>query len=131
MRLARWIFRIAGIYGILVIAPLYFLEAKINAEQPPAITHPEYFYGFAGVTLCWQFVFLLISTDPARYRPLMPIAWLEKIGWAVAIPILYAQGRAAPVLLAGAAGDAILLVLFIAAFWKTGSREAESISLAA
>lgn len=119
MRFARWIFRIAGIYGVLVIAPLYFLEAKINAEQPPAITHPEYFYGFAGVTLVWQFVFLLISRDPLRYRPMMPLAMLEKISWVVAIPILFAQGRIAPILLAGAAGDALLLVLFVFAFLRT------------
>ena len=46
MKLARWIFGIAGVYGILVIAPLYFMEARIGHDDPPAITHPEYFYGF-------------------------------------------------------------------------------------
>jgi hypothetical protein len=126
MTSARWIFRIAGIYGVLVIAPLYFLERLINANQPPPITHPEYFYGFAGVTLVWQLVFLLISSDPVRYRPMMPLAMLEKIAWAVAIPILYFQGRVEPILLAGAAGDAVLLVLFVLAYARSRAADAPS-----
>jgi hypothetical protein len=73
MKLARWIFAIAGIYGILVIAPLYFAEGPIAQNDPPAITHPEFFYGFVGVTLAWQLVFLSIARNPMRYRPLMPV----------------------------------------------------------
>ena len=57
MKVARWIFGIAGVYGILVIAPLYFAEGQIAQNDPPAITHPEFFYGFIGITLAWQFVF--------------------------------------------------------------------------
>ena len=53
MSFARWVFRIAGIYGVLVIAPMYFLESRFPAENPPPITHPEFFYGFVGVTLAW------------------------------------------------------------------------------
>ena len=29
MRFARWIFRIAGIYGIIVMAPMLFMERQI------------------------------------------------------------------------------------------------------
>jgi hypothetical protein len=36
MKLARWIFAIAGVYGILVIAPLYFAEGQIAQSDPPA-----------------------------------------------------------------------------------------------
>ena len=81
MRLARWIFGIAGVYGILVIAPLYFMEARIGHDDPPAITHPEYFYGFVGITLAWQVVFLMIAREPVRYRPLMLASVLEKLAW--------------------------------------------------
>ena len=41
MKFARWVFAVAGIYGVLLIAPLYFSEGRIAVEQPPAITHPE------------------------------------------------------------------------------------------
>jgi len=38
MRFARWTFVLAGVYGVLVVAPLYFLEATISREQPPPIS---------------------------------------------------------------------------------------------
>jgi hypothetical protein len=72
-------------------APQFFLEAQIGRDYPPPITHPEHFYGFVGVALAWQFVFLLIGRDPARYRPLMPIAVLEKLAFGVPAVVLYAQ----------------------------------------
>ena len=59
MTLATWIFHLAGIIGILIIAPFYFIETQIGLDMPPAITHPEYYYGFIGVTLAWQVGFLL------------------------------------------------------------------------
>ena len=52
-----WIGRLfwfAGIYGLLVLAPQYLMERHIGIDFPPEITHPEYFYGFVGVTLAWQ-----------------------------------------------------------------------------
>ena len=49
MKFARIVFLVAGIYGLLVVAPQYFLEARIGRDTPPAITHPEFFYGFVGV----------------------------------------------------------------------------------
>ena len=53
MRFARYSFLIAGIYGLLSLSPMYFLEAKNGRDFPPAITHPEYYYGFMGVALAW------------------------------------------------------------------------------
>jgi hypothetical protein len=43
MKFARGVFLVAGIYGLLVLTPIYFLEARIGRETPPPITHPEYF----------------------------------------------------------------------------------------
>ncbi|HEY4387193.1 MAG TPA: hypothetical protein VGN34_22280, partial [Ktedonobacteraceae bacterium] len=68
MKFAKIVFLVAGIYGILVVAPLFVTEGVVNATQPPAITHPEYYYGFACVTLVWQILFLVLSSDPLRYR---------------------------------------------------------------
>ena len=61
MRFAKIVFLIAGIYGFLDLTPLYniyTMENAIGQRTPPAITHPEYFYGFLGVSLAWQFLFL-------------------------------------------------------------------------
>jgi hypothetical protein len=120
MTFAKWVYRLAGIYGVLVVPPLYFLERRIGVQTPPPITHPEYFYGFVGVALAWQIAFLIISTDPARYRPLMPAAMIEKFSFAIAGLVLFAGGRVAGGTLAFACLDLLLGLLFIAAW--AGSR---------
>jgi hypothetical protein len=40
MRLARWIFWLAGLYGIAVLLPQYFLLDKIGRESPMAAAAP-------------------------------------------------------------------------------------------
>ncbi|MFN8442448.1 MAG: hypothetical protein U0175_16855 [Caldilineaceae bacterium] len=119
MKLAKWIFRIAGILGLLETLPLYFYEAQIARDTPPAITHPEYYYGFAGVTLAWQLAFLVISTDPTRYRPLMPVAMLEKATFVAASLWLLAQGRLPDSILAFAMLDLLYGVGFVIAYFVT------------
>jgi len=39
MNFAKWVFRIAGIYGLIVLVPMYFTESQISRDFPPAITH--------------------------------------------------------------------------------------------
>jgi hypothetical protein len=120
MRVARWIFGAAGIYGLIVIPPLYFLEDRIAQDSPPAITHPEYFYGFVGLGLAWQIAFLCIAVDPARFRLLMLPGMVEKFGFAIAVGALLAKNRAVPSSVVGFASvDLLLGVLFIIAWLKT------------
>jgi hypothetical protein len=54
MRFARWVFLAAGVYGVLIMTPHYILEHHVNRHHPPPINHPEFYYGFVGVTLAWQ-----------------------------------------------------------------------------
>jgi hypothetical protein len=82
MTFATRVFLIAGIYGLLVLLPQYFLEGKHGRDFPPPITHPEYYYGFVGVALAWQIAFFIISRDPVRYRPIMIAAIAEKASFA-------------------------------------------------
>jgi hypothetical protein len=120
-KFARWVFTIAGIYGVIVVAPQYFLEHRFAQDLPPALTHPEHFYGFIGVTLAWQFVYLLIGTDPIRYRPVMLIAMFAKLSFGIACIMLYLQGRLAPIVLAASSVDLFLVILFGICFWLTRS----------
>jgi hypothetical protein len=118
MIFARWTFLLGGIWGILVLSPLFFLENWIGAEDPPPITHPEYFYGFLAIGLVWQVVFLVIGYDPPRHRPVMIPSFLEKAGFAAACAALFAAGRVpAPVLAAGLL-DLAWGVLFLIAYWR-------------
>lgn len=119
MRFAKWVFLLSGISGVLLVVPPFFLEAQTSADYPPAITHPEYYYGFFGVTLAWQLMFLVIGLDPVRYRPAMLPAMVEKASFALAMPILYALDRVPGVLVGFASMDATWLVLFVLAYWWT------------
>jgi hypothetical protein len=112
---ARRVFLSAGIYGVLVLAPQYLVELGL----PAPIERPEHFYGFIGVALAWQFVFLLIARDVQRYRPMMIAGVIEKASFGGAVPILYAFGRVSAGVLAAGAIDLVLGGLFIAAYIST------------
>jgi hypothetical protein len=114
----RRIFTLAWVWGLVSLVPLYFLENRIGAASPPAITHPEYFYGFLGCALAWQLVFFLIARAPDRLRALMPVAVLEKLGFAVPVLILYAFGRVPAGTTVFAAIDLTLGALFLAAYLR-------------
>lgn len=118
MRFAKWVFLLAGASGVLMVLPLY-LEDRFFQDYPPAINRPEFYYGFAGVTLAWQFMFLVIGSDPVRYRTGMLPAMLEKAGFALAVPLLYAADRVAVAWLGFAAVDATWLLLFVVAYLRT------------
>ena len=64
-RFSARVFLGAGIYGVVVLLPQYFLEEKLARDFPPPLTHPEHFYGFIGVALAWQLVFLIMRNMPA------------------------------------------------------------------
>src|SRR5262245_57313591 len=119
MRFAKWVFLLAGGSGVLMLVPPYFLEQKMGEDYPPPIEHPEYYYGFLGVALAWQFLFLVIGSDPVRYRTVMLPAMVEKATFAVAIPVLYALDRVPGVWVGFAATDATWLVLFFVAYLRT------------
>src|SRR5215212_9557915 len=112
MNFARRLFLIAGIYGLVVLVPQYFLEDKTGRDYPPAITHPEYYYGFIGVALAWQVLFLILARDPVRYRPMMIPTILEKAGFGIAAVALFIFNRLGPTMLAAGIIDLILGALF-------------------
>ena len=118
MQFAKWTFRIAGIYGVLLIAPMYLLEPVFNAQGQP-LTHPEHFYGFVGITLAFQFVFLVVSTDFARYRPLIPVFLFEKLCFPAAVWPLYLMGRTPGIVTVFASIDLVLGVLFAISWVRT------------
>jgi hypothetical protein len=117
VKFARWTLRLAGIYGLIVLVPHYFMEGHINEQHPPAIGHPEFFYGFLGVGIAWQIAFLIMAQDPVRFRPMLLPSVLEKFSFGIAAVALYFQQRVPDAMLAAGIIDLMWGVLFIIA-WR-------------
>ena len=121
MKFARIVFTVAGVYGLIVLLPQYFLIEKNSRDFPPAITHAEYYYGFIGVAVAWQIVFLTFAKNPVRYRPLMLPAIVEKAAFGIPACILYMLGRLSVSLFAAGIIDLVLGLLFVVAYCLTPS----------
>ena len=124
-KFAQTVFTLAGVWGILITLPLYFLLNFVNRQSPPAITHPEFYYGFVGVTLTWQLIFLIIGRDPARYRSLMLPSKLEKLSYVMAnLGLVICHEMSAAQALPSCT-DLVLAILFSFALLRTKSKHLE------
>lgn len=119
MVFAKRVFLIAGVYGLVLLPPQYFLEARLGRDFPPPITHPEHYYGFLGVAIAWQLLFLVIARDPRRYRLVMLPAVVEKFSFGVAAVALFLQQRIPAITLGAGLIDLVLGTLFLVAFRRT------------
>ena len=120
--LPTWIskyFIITGVYGVLVLFPHYFFEIQLGIDQPPPVTHPEFYYGFVGVALVFQFIFFVIAKDPIRFRPIMPFCVLAKLSFTLAVYTLFYQGRIPSLLMLPATLDLLFGAGFLFAYKKT------------
>jgi hypothetical protein len=118
MKFARIVFLTAGVWGLIVTLPLYFTYGFIGHRSPPAITHPEFYFGFVGVTLAWQLAFLLIGADPVRLRLMMIPSMVEKLSFVLASAVLLVSGHISASQAAPLVPDLILLLLFVLSFFK-------------
>ena len=66
--------------------------------------------------LAFQFVFVVIATDPLRYRSMIVAAILEKASYAVAVAVLVNQGRMSGGPVFGGVMDLVLGVLFVVSY---------------
>ena len=117
---AKLLFLVAGIYGLAVVVPLFFLENKIGELDPPAISHPEFYYGFAWVTVAWQIVYLMMSRYPVRFRPMLIPAVISKAGFALTAYYLCGVGRLAARNLILPSTDLVLVALFVWTYVSLG-----------
>jgi hypothetical protein len=118
MTFAGAVFTGAGIWGLVLLTPLYFSFDLVGRLYPPAVTHPDFFYGFIGVAIAWQIGFLVIGRDPERLHAMMIPAMLEKFGYVLTLTVLYAQGSVRLGQFVVAVPDFVLGVLFVIAFLK-------------
>lgn len=112
MRFARWSFRCAGIYGLLVLLPLY-AQAPLNGAS-------LWMFGFAGAAGATQLAYLLIGSDPLRYRMVIPIGIVSKLSFFTPVALLYERGEVAGMMLGFALADLALALLFAVNFFRLG-----------
>ena len=120
MQFARIVFHVAAAWGVILLAPLYFLFDRIGIDDPPPITHPGFFYGFVGIALAWQVAFVIIARDPVRFRPIMIPSILEKVAFGVAAMLLYAHGQVKVQDLGFGLADLAFAALFALAYVRVG-----------
>lgn len=119
MRFARIVFIGAGIWGIVVLTPLYWLVDVTGRQYAVPNDYPQFFYGFLGVTFAWQIAFLIIGSNPARFRTMMIPAMIEKFSYVSTVVFLYYQSRISTLDAQPAISDAVLGTLFVVAFLRT------------
>lgn len=127
MTLARVVFVAAGVWGVVVLTPLYFLVDLTGRRYAAPVDYPHFFYGFLSIAMAWQVAFLVIGSSPARFRPLMIPAIIEKIGYVMGVAVLYGQGRLSVADATTAGPDLVLGVLFLLAFVRTPGFSASSV----
>jgi hypothetical protein len=116
--LARWIFTIAAAYGIPVLGAWMFITPKMVGHA--RYQQPEIYYGFGSLGLAWQFAFVLIASDPIRYRPLMLIAAVfEKFFFSGILIVLMLRQIAGLHWIPFAAIDGSMGVAFVVAYLCT------------
>jgi hypothetical protein len=120
IRPARWIFWLAGLYGVAVLLPQYFLLEQIGRDTPPPVTHVEYFYGFVGLALVWQIAFFVIGQHPVRYRAFMPVAVLEKLSFGIPCAVLFVRGQLPKSVFVFGIIDLTLAAAFVVAWVAAG-----------
>ena len=119
MRFAKIVFVGAGIWGIVVLMPFYWLVDLTGRQYSPPVDYPQFFYGFLSVALVWQIAFLVIGLNPARFRALMIPSILEKFGYCGTLAVLYERARISAVDVQPIVPDLLIGLLFVVAFAKT------------
>jgi len=119
MRFAKVVFTGAGIWGLAVLTPLFWLVDITGRHYPPPTEYPQFFYGFIAVAMAWQIAFLIIGSDPARFRLMMIPAMIEKLGYVSLLAVMYSRSRISSIDLQPAFPDGLLGLLFVASFFAT------------
>ena len=119
MKFAKIVFIAGGVWGMAALVPFYWLADISGRRYAAPVDYPQFFWGFFSVALAWQLAFLLIGSNPVRFRPLMLPAIVEKFGFILTLAMLLGRGRITSADAAAAIPDTVVGLLFIAAFAAT------------
>lgn len=126
LKKAKTLFLVAGIYD-LILGPIYFFgyQTLFDMFALPAAGHPTYVQFPALLITIFGVMFLQISTDPVKYRSMIPYGMALKVGFVgLAIWSVLTVGLASVWLLI-ALLDFLFLIAFILAWRSTSSASAD------
>lgn len=118
---ARYVFLAACAWGAVTLLPLPFMRHAIENGVP--LTHLEYFYGFIGTAIAFQFVFWRVASAPREFLAMMPACILEKIAFGLPVVCLVIRGHADPSLLLFGGMDLVFSALFVVAYLRLRRKE--------
>ena len=119
MKFAKIVFQAAGIWGVVILCPLYFMSGAIGHRDPRAISHLGYYFGFLNVTLAWQLAFFILAKDPLRFRPMIIASIAEKAFYCASIIVLCSLRLVTKAESMTALPDLVFAVLFTMAYGRT------------
>ncbi len=103
----RWLFLGAGLYGLAIVSTLYFGG---TAGRGADLLNR---YGFAGAADATELMYLVIASDPLRYRALMPVGVFSKLSFAIPCALLLLAGRIDRIMAVVGAIDLALGIAFL------------------
>ncbi len=119
MKFTKWIFVIAGSIGMLTLFPLLFKEHAIA----PGLVYPEFYFGIIGVKILLQIMYIHISDNPIRFKPIIFFGFLIKITTAVTFLSLIYFERTSSFWLYPAIGELVFAILFLISFFLLKKHE--------
>jgi hypothetical protein len=121
MRLSRWVFAIAGTFGVILILPFaYTTVVSGELSLPDGSGAGLFLIGSFLQHIVWQIVYFIIATDPHRFRPMMVPAifsmgisgfssiWIYAYGIRMGVPV--------------GVVSVLMALTFIVAYWQSGLR---------
>jgi len=119
MKIARWIFLVAGILGLLPLAPIFYELARGGQDiLPDDGSMGLFIYIFFALYVFWQVFYFFLAANPVRFRPVMILAFFVCAVTPFNTLWLYFYGmRIWQVVIIASLAFALL---FLVAFWLTG-----------
>jgi hypothetical protein len=119
MKFAKRVFLGAGIWGVVVLTPFYFLFDAIGRQGPAPINYPQFYYGFLAVAMGVA-IRLPWDRDGSGAVPMDDAPEHRREARLLSDSgVLYLQGRITSTDALVIPPDLLLGVLFVVAFAKT------------
>ena len=80
MKLAKYTYLVAGVFGLILVVPAAYAAMVDSSEaMPDPIGAGLFLYGYISQFVAWQLLYFILAADPIRLRPMMVPAFLAEL----------------------------------------------------